>query len=168
MNLESIELLILDVDGVLTDGSVTMTAEGESSQTVHVHDGCAIKMWQRCGGKAAILSGRKNEHVAARAQDLGIEWVLTGIEDKSRGFAEILASAGCEASAVGYIGDDVPDLGPMTRCGFPVAVANAVPAVKRAAAYVTRRRGGHGAVAEAVEFLLRKKKQWSAAIAREL
>jgi len=167
MDTSPIELLILDVDGVLTDGSVTMTAAGESAQTVHVHDGCAIKLWQRCGGKAAILSGRQNEHVKERARDLGIEWILTGVEDKRARFDEILTWAGCDASAVGYIGDDLPDLGPMARCGFPIAVANAVPTVKRAALYVTRRRGGHGAVAEAVELLLRKKKQWSAAIGRE-
>lgn len=162
-----IELLILDVDGVLTDGSVLMAGDGDSSRSTvtlakafYVQDGCALKLWQRCGGSVALLSGRAEAAVAQRAAELGIEEVHTGIADKLRGYEAILASVGRGDAAVAYVGDDLPDLGPMARCGFPVAVANAAPAVKRAAAYVTRRRGGDGAVAEVVEWLLRSSNRW--------
>lgn len=161
MNLQSIDLLILDVDGVLTDGTVTTSSAGESGQTVSVQDGLAVKLWQQAGGVTSILSGRPNEHVAKRARELGVEHILTGVGDKAAGLTELLRSTGRKAATAAYIGDDLPDLPAMAACGFPVAVANAVPAVKRAAAYVTRRSGGEGVVAEVVEYLLRKKDRWS-------
>lgn len=153
-------LLILDVDGVLTDGRVVTTPEGESSKTFYVHDGCAIKLWQQCGGQVAILSGRSSKALMRRVEELGIEQVHTGATDKLSAYCAILASTGFENAAVGYLGDDLPDLEPMSLCGFPVAVANAVPAVKRIATYVTRRCGGEGAVAEVVELVLRRQKRW--------
>ena len=175
-----IELLILDVDGVLTDGTVVPTAwqgnarngkedlcstDGQenlcSTVRFHTQDGCAIKLWQRCGGTVAILSGRSCETVRLRAAELGVEEVCLGVSDKLAVYEDILAAGGFGHEKTGYIGDDLPDLGPMRSCGFPVAVANAVPAVKRAAMYVTRRRGGCGAVAEVVELMLRKQKRWS-------
>ncbi len=168
MNLATIELLILDVDGVLTDGSVTLTAEGESRKTFHVHDGCAIKLWQRCGGRVAILSARAGDAVRRRAAELGIDLVHTGVSNKLTGYESILATTGGQDHAVGYVGDDLPDLMPMSRCGFPVAVADAVPAVKQAASYVTRRPGGRDAVAEVVELLLRKQRRWSRTALMEL
>ncbi len=158
MNGASIELLILDVDGVLTDGRVWAASDGRATTGFHVHDGCAIKLWQRCGGKVAILSGRTEEAVTRRAAELGIEWVHTGVMDKLAGYEAVLSAAQCGDAATGYVGDDLPDLPPMGRCAFPVAVANAIPAVKRAALYVTRRSGGAGAVAEVVELLLQKRK----------
>jgi 3-deoxy-D-manno-octulosonate 8-phosphate phosphatase (KDO 8-P phosphatase) len=160
METVSVRLLILDVDGVLTDGSVVPVSTGLSAKAFCVQDGCAIKLWQKCDGKVAILSGRSEEAVIRRARELGIEWVHTGVKDKMVAYEAILAAAACDDCATGYIGDDLPDLGPMSRCGFPVAVANAVPAVKRIALYVTRRSGGHGAAAEVVELLLRKQKRW--------
>ncbi len=167
MNPGVIELLILDVDGVLTDGRISAAIDGESGATFYAQDGCAIKLWQRCGGKVAILSGRANEAVARRAAELGIDWVQTGVADKLASYEAALALAGCRDPATAYIGDDLPDIGPMARCGFPVAVLNAVPAVKRVALYITRRRGGEGAVAEVVELLLRKRNRWSRALLEE-
>ncbi len=167
MNARIIEVLILDVDGVLTDGRVAAGCDDRSSRLFHVHDGCAIKLWQRCGGKVALLSGRIGEEIQKRAAEVGIQWVHTGITNKLAAYENILASAKCSDAAVGYVGDDLPDLGPMSRCGFPVAVANAVPTVKRAALYVTRRRGGEGAVAEVVELLLRKRSDWSRVLLAE-
>ena len=161
MGLSSIEVLILDVDGVLTDGRLITGPEGELTKRFHVQDGCAVKLWQRCGGKAAVLSGRDGEALRRRTAELGIECVRTGESDKLKGYEAILSACGCDDSAVCYVGDDLPDLGPMLRAGFPVAVADAVPAVKRVSAYVTRRAGGCGAVAEVVELLLRKQKRWS-------
>ncbi|MHC4697568.1 MAG: KdsC family phosphatase [Planctomycetota bacterium] len=161
MNLDSIELLILDVDGVLTNGHIITGPDGDGTKRFHVQDGYAVKLWQRCGGSVALLSGRGGEAVTRRAKELGIERVHTGVTDKLAAYEEILASAGSRDEAVGYVGDDVPDLAPMARAGFAVAVADAVPAVKRVADYVTRRGGGRGAVAEVVELLLRKQKRWS-------
>jgi 3-deoxy-D-manno-octulosonate 8-phosphate phosphatase (KDO 8-P phosphatase) len=168
MDPTGVRLLMLDVDGVLTDGRVAPTADDEWGKRFHVHDGCAIKLWKRCGGKAAILSGREGRDVARRAAELGIEWVMLGVSDKLAGYEAIRASADCADAAVAYVGDDLPDLGPMSRCAWPVAVADAVPAVKRAAQYVTRRTGGCGAVAEVIELILRKQKRWSPALLREM
>lgn len=164
----SVKLLILDVDGVLTDGRISPCGENESARWFHVHDGYAIKLWRRSGGKAAILSAREGWDVARRAAELGIDWVKQGVADKLAGYEAILASADFVDAAIAYVGDDLPDLGPMSRCAWPVAVADAVPAVKRAARYVTRRAGGCGAVAEVIELILRKQKRWSPALLREM
>ncbi len=161
MKTATTELLILDVDGVLTDGCVNVAVDGELTAAFCVQDGLAIQLWQRSGGKVAILSGRPGQAVVRRAERLGIEWVRTGVDDKVAGYDELLTLAGLDDGAVAYLGDDLPDLGPLRRCGFPMAVANALPEVKRASAYVTRRRGGEGAVAEVVELLLRRQRKWS-------
>lgn len=162
-----IKLLILDVDGVLTDGRIAVAPSGEWTKAFYVQDGCALKLWQRLGGKVALLSGRAEEAVDRRAAELGIEWVHSGVTDKLRAYRAVLASAGYRDAEVSYVGDDLPDLAPMRCCGFPVAVANAAPVVKRAAHYVTRRRGGGGAVAEVVEVLLRKQERWSQVMGEE-
>ena len=164
MNVARIELLILDVDGVLTDGRLIMGSYGEPAKAFHAQDGCAIKLWQQCGGKAAILSGRPSEAVGRRAAELGIEHVRTGVTDKLSAYVEIVSALGCTDTVVAYVGDDLPDISPMRRCGLPIAVANAVPAIKQVSQYVTRRRGGEGAVAEVVEILLRKQARWSGAL----
>ena len=172
MDATAIELLILDVDGVLTDGRLFPAPQPSevpelSGKAFHVQDGHAIKLWQRCGYQTAILSGRDSPYVTSRARELGIGWCRTGADDKLSAYVQLIESAACIDAAVAYVGDDLPDLRPMARCGFPVAVANAVPAVKQAAAYVTRRAGGSGAVAEVVELLLRRQKRWSRALVME-
>ncbi len=161
MNFQSIKLIILDVDGVLTGGTITMDADGESVKTFHVQDGMAIKLWQQSGGQVAILTSRKHPAVLKRAAELGITQVHTGVEDKLAGYEKILATNGLSNMEACYVGDDLPDLKPLAKCGFGVAVNNAVPAIKRRAKYITRRSGGIGAVAEIVEFLLRKQKKWT-------
>lgn len=160
MNVEAIKLLVLDVDGVLTDGGLHYCPDGEVVKRFHVQDGCAIKLWQRLGGTVAIASGRSGQAIQLRAKELGIDLIRTGVDDKLSAYDSILNDANVTDSAVAYVGDDLPDLGPLGRCGFPVAVANAVPAVKRVADYVTRRPGGQGAVAEIVELMLRKQGKW--------
>ena len=109
MNPASIELLILDVDGVMTDGRITMAVQGEPVKAFYVQDGFAVKLWQRCGGKVALLSGRNESIVERRAAELGVEWVHTGATDKLAGYGAILARAGCGDAVVAYVGDDVPD-----------------------------------------------------------
>lgn len=163
-----VKLLILDVDGVLTDGRISTCGDEGSARRFHVHDGCAIKLWKRSGGKVAILSAREGRDVMSRAAELGIDWVKLGVADKLAGYEGILASADCVDKVVAYVGDDLPDLGPMSRCGWPVAVADANPAVKRAASYVTRQTGGCGAVAEVIELILHKQKRWSPTLLREM
>ena len=160
MNLDLISLIICDVDGVLTDGRIWSSRDGEWAKAFSSQDGFAIKAWQRGGGQTAILSGRADDNVARRAKDLGIEIVHLGITDKLEAYESILAVVGCGNEAVCYIGDDFPDLGPMSQAAFPVAVANARAAVKRKAQYVTRTGGGYGAVAELIELLLRKQGRW--------
>ncbi len=159
-----IRLLILDVDGVLTDGRLAFTAEGGPGVGFHAHDGAAIKTWRRCGLTAAILSGRRNEAVTRRAAELGIEIVNMGLSRKLEGYEAICRSMGAGDDEVAYVGDDAPDLEAMGRAGFAVATGDASPDVKRAAAYVTRRRGGCGAVAEAIEYVLRKQDRWTRAL----
>lgn len=161
MNTNDIKLLVLDVDGVLTDGGI-LVGDGEESKRFAVQDGCAIKLWQQAEGTVAILSGRGGPAVEKRAAELGIEVVALSVDNKLAGFEGLLSDTGFSEAATAYVGDDLPDLAPMRRAGWPVAVANAVPEVKRAAAYVTRRPGGSGAVAEIVELLLRQQGRWTA------
>lgn len=161
MVFDDIDLLILDVDGVLTAGQVVFSQDGEAGKTFDVHDGCCIKLWSRCGGRCAIISGRKSGAVDLRAAEIGIETVVQGAADKLTAYRGVLEELGADPQHVCYVGDDLPDLPPMERCALPVAVANAVPAVKQVAGYVTRRRGGDGAVAEVIELILRKQGRWS-------
>jgi 3-deoxy-D-manno-octulosonate 8-phosphate phosphatase (KDO 8-P phosphatase) len=160
VDFKQINLLVLDVDGVLTDGAITYSESGAAVKSFHVHDGLAIKLWQRAGRRVAILSSRESPVVKRRATELGVSEVLQGEEDKASGFAALLQRLHAVEGEVCYVGDDFPDLAPMRACGFPVAVANAAPAVKQTAAYVTHRCGGSGAVAEVVELILRKQGLW--------
>ncbi len=161
MELDRINLLVLDVHGVLTSGSVVFDADGPTQRCFHVHDGCFIKLWHRCGGRSAILSGRSSPAVAQRAAELGVTQVIQGASDKVSAYQSLLGELDARDDQVCYVGDDLPDLGPMGKCALPVAVYNAVPAVKQRAQYVTRKPGGDGAAAEVIEFILRKQRRWS-------
>ncbi|RIK67523.1 MAG: HAD family hydrolase [Planctomycetota bacterium] len=150
-----IKLLILDVDGVLTGGELTYDERGCLTKTFHVQDGGAIRSWQKAGGRVAIISGRTSAAVAERARELQIDLVAQGVGDKLPVFEKFCREAGVSAAEASFVGDDLLDIPPMRRCGYPIAVANAVPAVKREARYVTERRGGAGAIGEVVRRLLR-------------
>ena len=165
MDFDAINLLVLDVDGVLTDGSIVMSESSPArdvavTKVFQVQDGYAIKLWQRIGHRVAIISGRETPVVTRRAAELGIEAVQQGCEDKLAAYGRTLEISGIGDAGVCYVGDDVPDLQPMRRCAFPVAVANAIPCVKQLAQYVTRLPGGAGAVAEVIELILRKQRRW--------
>lgn len=151
----AVRLAIFDVDGVLTDGTLYIGAAGEAFKAFHILDGHGIKMLQSRGVATAILSGRSSEAVALRARELGIAHVLQGIGDKVEAFERLAASLRVDAAACAFVGDDLPDLEVMKRCGFAVAVANAVEEVKAAAHYVTRASGGRGAAREFCELVLR-------------
>jgi 3-deoxy-D-manno-octulosonate 8-phosphate phosphatase (KDO 8-P phosphatase) len=159
-----IELLLLDVDGVLTDGRIVYTDGGQEIKAFHVRDGSGIKYWRRSGKRAAILSGRASAVVTRRAAELGIDSVVQGADDKLLAFERMLSETGLRPEQVCAMGDDLPDLPVLAHCGLAVAVADAVPELKAAAHFVTTLPGGHGAVREAVEWLMRGQGTWDQAV----
>jgi 3-deoxy-D-manno-octulosonate 8-phosphate phosphatase (KDO 8-P phosphatase) len=166
--IEGIRLLVLDVDGVLTDGRITYSASGDEIKAFHVRDGTAIKYWGRCGHGTAILSGRDSPVVHRRAEELGIGTVRTGAKQKLPAFREILAETGIDAAETAYIGDDLPDLPPMREAALAITVADGVPEAKDAADAVTTRCGGDAAVREVIEHLLRSQGRWDTILERYL
>ena len=160
-----IRLLLLDVDGVLTDGRITYVDNGLEIKAFHVRDGSGLKFWRRAGGRVAILSGRSSPAVVRRAKELGIDPVVQGADEKLPALERILRETGMTPDQVCAIGDDLPDLPVLTRCGLAVAVADAVPEVRSIAHLVTGSPGGRGAVREAVEWLMRGQGTWDRAVA---
>jgi len=150
----AVRLAIFDVDGVMTDGTLYIGANGESFKAFNILDGYGVKLLQSAGVACAILSGRSSEAVARRAAELSIGHVVQGSADKVADFDKLLKRVCVDANACAFVGDDLPDLAVMKRCGLAVAVANAVPAVKESAHYVTRASGGRGAVREFCELLI--------------
>ncbi len=154
-SLAKIRLLILDVDGVLTDGAITLDAGGGEIKSFSVRDGLGIKVWQKLGNTTAIISGRNSPIVSARASALGIGMVFQGSHDKLPALAQAMERAGVTREEVAYIGDDWPDAPIFAAVGLPIAVADAEPSVRALARLVTHRPGGHGAVREVIELLLK-------------
>ena len=160
-----IRLMVFDVDGVLTDGSLHFGADGEMIKTFNVLDGHGIKLLQRSGVITAIISARQSALVTRRAADLGITHVQQGVHDKLAGFQALLAECGVEADASGFIGDDVIDLPVLLRVGFAASVPDGHPEVRSRVHYVTTARGGGGAVRELCDFILRAQGNYEAALA---
>jgi YrbI family 3-deoxy-D-manno-octulosonate 8-phosphate phosphatase len=156
----ALELLVLDVDGVLSDGRIMYTADGVELKAFHVRDGSGVKLWQRAGGCVAILSGRRSRAVDVRAAELGIDLVVQGVPDKLPAYQELLAHCGLRPEQVCCVGDDLPDLPLLRHCGLAVAVADACPEARADAHYVTAMPGGHGAVREVIELILRWQGRW--------
>ena len=150
-----VKLMIFDVDGVLTDGSLHFGADGEMMKTFNVHDGLGIKLLQESGVQTAIISARQSPIVTRRASDLGIQHVLQGVHDKRVPFEQLLRDTGLDAAQCGFIGDDVIDLPILSRVGFSVSVPNGRAEVLRRVHHVTQAQGGRGAVREVCELLLR-------------
>jgi 3-deoxy-D-manno-octulosonate 8-phosphate phosphatase (KDO 8-P phosphatase) len=161
-----IDTLVLDVDGVLTDGRITLTPAGEEIKTFHVRDGSGMKYWRRAGGKLAIISGRGSPAVVRRAEELGVDAVRLNAKDKLPVFEELLAELGTAADRTAAIGDDLTDVPILRRCGFPVATGDAPEEVRRVAAYVTRTPGGQGCVREVIEWILKRNGKWAAILSR--
>jgi YrbI family 3-deoxy-D-manno-octulosonate 8-phosphate phosphatase len=153
-------MLVVDVDGVLTDGSIIYADDGTELKCFHVRDGSGLHLWRRQGKRAALITGRTSRVVEVRAAELGIEPVLQGTADKLAGFRQLLQAVPLRPEQVAYIGDDLPDLPVLVRVGLAVAVADACPEVVAYAHYVTRARGGRGAVRETVELILRCQGRW--------
>jgi 3-deoxy-D-manno-octulosonate 8-phosphate phosphatase (KDO 8-P phosphatase) len=155
-----IELLVLDVDGVLTDGGIVYGDSGLEVKAFHVRDGSGLKLWHAAGKRSAILTGRSSPVVAVRAAELGVASVCQGAADKLAGLLRLQEEAGAPPRATCYVGDDLPDVPAMRSVGLAVAVADACPEARAAAHYVTAAPGGRGAVREAVERILRCQDRW--------
>lgn len=153
----AVRLLVLDVDGVLTDGSIVYDDAGRELKTFSVRDGLAIKLWQRAGFRCAIITGRGGGAVERRARELGIDLVRQASPDKASDLRAIAAEAGVPLDHTAFMGDDWPDLGAMRICAYPICPADADREVAGAAAFRTAAPGGRGAVREAVEHLLEAK-----------
>lgn len=166
--MKGIKLLAMDVDGVLTNGEIIISADGSESKGFSVLDGHAVRMWHRAGLETAILSGRATEVTRHRAKQLEIKYLRQGCHEKLPAFEKLLEDSGFSAGEVAYIGDDVLDLPVVVRAGFGVAVANAVDELKQHADYVTTREGGSGAVREVVEYILKATGRWEELMQRYL
>lgn len=149
-----IRLLVLDVDGVLTDGRLYISASGEELKVFHVRDGSGLVAAQRAGIAVAIISGRDSAAVTRRAAELGIRHVRQGVSDKGAELDRLLAELGVAAEHAACVGDDTPDLPMLRRAGLAVAVADAHPALREAAHWTTPSNGGQGAVREVCDLLL--------------
>jgi 3-deoxy-D-manno-octulosonate 8-phosphate phosphatase (KDO 8-P phosphatase) len=154
-SLARIELMVFDVDGVLTDGRLYFGARGEALKVFHVRDGHGMKLLMRSGVQVAIISGRRSPAVAARMRDLGIGTVVQGCTDKVAALEKIARKTGVALKACACLVDDTPDLPLMSAVGFAGAVADAHPLVVRAAHWVSQRPGGQGAARELCDALLR-------------
>ncbi|QEG42229.1 KdsC family phosphatase [Roseimaritima ulvae] len=155
-----IQFILSDVDGVLTNGQIIYDNSGVETKAFHVRDGLGIKLWQRAGLAFGILTSRNSQIVRIRAAELGIQTVRQGIESKWPAAAEMIAALKLTPEQTCYIGDDLPDLPVLQRVGLPVAVADACQDVRENATWTTRAAGGHGAVREVIERLLRAQDRW--------
>jgi 3-deoxy-D-manno-octulosonate 8-phosphate phosphatase (KDO 8-P phosphatase) len=155
-----IKILLLDVDGVLTDGGIVLQPDGEESKVFNVRDGLGIRLLQRAGIEVGFISGRNSRVVARRAEDLGIGLVVQGTLYKLPAYEEIVAKRGLSDRDVAYVGDDIVDIPILRRVGLAVATAGAVPTVASHCQVITDRDGGRGAVREVCELILKAQGRW--------
>jgi len=167
-NLENIKMLVLDVDGVLTDGRIIINSDGSEAKFFNVLDGQGIRMWRRAGLKVAFLSGRDSQPTTLRARQLEVDYCLQNCHNKLPVFEELIERASLTPEQVAYVGDDVADLPVIRHAGFGAAVANAVDELKQYADYVTTHRGGKGAVREVIEYILKSTGKWQELMKRYL
>lgn len=166
IDLKKIQLLILDVDGVMTDGGIIVHSDGTESKRFCVFDGHRIRMWHRAGRSSAIISGRQCEATDIRAKQLGVPYVFQGATQKLPVFESLLHQLGLSPDQTAYIGDDLMDIPLVRRAGFGVAVANAVDELKHVADWTTTRPGGDGAVGQTIEYILKQTGVWESLMER--
>lgn len=164
--LRRVRILLVDVDGVLTDGTVVWNNDGIEQKGFHIRDGLGIKLWLKSGGLTGIVTGRSSHVVELRAGELGIGLVRQGVSDKRATVAAILDEHGLAWDEACFVGDDLPDLPVVLACGVGVAVADACRELRAAADLVTQADGGRGAVREVVERLLLARGEWDAIVRR--
>lgn len=161
---QKIRLVVLDVDGVLTDGSIWTGENGEAVKRFFTRDGLGIKMLQAAGIPVAILTGRNSKQTAARAKELGIESVAQGKLFKTDAFHELLKAHGMTADECAYMGDDVPDIPVLRACGLATAPADAMPEIAAMVHWVSPKNGGNGAVRSLAELILKAQGKWDALV----
>ena len=157
---KKIKLVCLDVDGVLTDGSIIISGQGELFKQFYVRDGLGIKFLQDCGIQVAICTGRQSDIVIERAKELGITLLMQGQKDKREGLAEICRKAGVSPEETAYMGDDIPDYEVMQIAGLPACPADAAPEIKQIARYISPFGGGQGCGRDIIEQILRTQGKW--------
>ncbi len=155
-----IKLLLMDCDGVLTDGRLMLLENGDEQKLFNVRDGQGLVLLHRAGLRSGVISGRRSSFVEQRVRELGINYLRQGSHDKIKDFREVLAEAHVEESEVAFVGDDLADIPLLRRAELAVAVADAVGETRAAAHYVTQHPGGHGAVREVVELMLKAQGRW--------
>jgi 3-deoxy-D-manno-octulosonate 8-phosphate phosphatase (KDO 8-P phosphatase) len=161
-----VTLLLLDCDGVMTDGTILLTGEGEEIKRFNILDGHGIVLWRRAGHRVGVLTGRGSRALERRVEELKIEFLIQRSLNKLESFEAFLAEAGVEPGEIAYVGDDVVDVPILRRAGLAFAPPNAVEEAAEAAHAVTERAGGHGAVREIVDFLLKAQGRWEELMAR--
>lgn len=164
--LNKIRLLVMDVDGVLTDGKIVVDAQGKELKFFDVQDGFGLVLLRQAGIKTAILSARSSSAVTARAEDLKIDKICQDAYPKTNTYESLIHELGCTDEQVCFMGDDLPDLPVLKRVGFAVAVPNAAAELKKAAHYTTVQRGGSGAVREVIELILKAQGKWKNIVAQ--
>ena len=164
--IRKVKVLILDVDGVLTDGRIIISDDGQETKCFSVRDGHGLKLIQRAGIEVIFLTGRKSGVVEHRARELGIKKVYQGVLDKLSVFNEILAAEGLVPEQVAYAGDDIVDLPVLSRVGFSITVSDAHDEVLRAVDLVTKNPGGRGAIREVCEMILKTQGKWEELMGR--
>lgn len=152
--LKNIKMLVMDVDGVMTDGGLTIGDDGQEYKTFHSQDGLGMKLLKNTGIQLAIITGRTSNVVTKRAKNTGITHFYQGAEDKLEAFYQLLEAANLQAHQCAFMGDDVVDLPPMLNCGLAIAVPNSMPMVLQHAHYITKKSGGKGAVREVCELIM--------------
>lgn len=161
---QKIKLLLLDVDGVLTDGRIIYDSRGRDSKFFDVHDGLGVHILQKYGIKTILITAKGSKTIKPRARDMGVEAVFENISPKSAILGKILKRYRVSADEVCFVGDDLVDLGLMKIVGFPIAVFNAAAEIKNSASYITIRHGGRGAVREVAELILKSQDKWGQVI----
>ena len=155
-----VKLLLMDCDGVLTDGRIWTFDDGEEQKGFHTRDGLGIDLWHRAGLKSGIISGRVSSAVERRARTLGMTFICQGCENKLEAFTDTLAQAGVTNSEVAFVGDDLNDLPLMLQSELGIAVADAAHETREHAHYVTHAQGGYGAIREVIELILKAQGRW--------
>ena len=159
-HLNNISTFIFDVDGVLTDGSIQISSQGELLRTMNIKDGYALKKAKNAGYTICIISGGKNEGVRSRLRGLGIDDIYLGVEDKVEKLDEFFDIYDIKAEDVLYMGDDIPDYYPMKLVGLPCCPQDAAPEVKEISLYVSHRKGGQGCVRDVIEQVMKVQGKW--------
>ncbi|MDP2941534.1 MAG: HAD-IIIA family hydrolase [Candidatus Omnitrophota bacterium] len=163
--LKKIKLLLLDVDGVLTDGRIIYDSKGRDSKFFDVHDGLGVYLLKKAGIPTILITAKGSRAIWPRAKDMRVDAVFADVSPKTKVLDKILRKYNVTGDEVCFVGDDLVDLCLMKKVGFPIAVFNAVPEIKQAASYISLREGGRGAVREVAELILKAQGKWSQVIA---